>query len=152
MSSDSLIVKCAKCGAQNRIPREKIRQHPRCGRCHEPLPENSFDFRPLEVSDGTFARNVLSSPDPVLVFCYSPQCPYCRLASPAVDELALKHEGRLQVVRLRVDEIPATAHKYGIQGVPTLLLFSNGKLLHRMVGLVTKEDMERNLMPYLRGL
>jgi thioredoxin 2 len=152
MNPDSIIVKCPKCGAQNRIPREKTHEHPRCGRCHEPLPENSFDFRPPEVSDRTFAQKVLSSADPVLVFCYSPQCAYCLLASPVVDELALKYEGRIHVARLRVDENPAIARQYGIQGVPTLLLFRNGKLLHRMVGLVTKEDMERNLMPYLRGL
>jgi thioredoxin len=99
----------------------------------------------METSDGTFAHDILAAAEPVLVFFYSPSCPYCRMLSPVIDQLAVKFEGAALIARLDTTVNPAVSAQYGIQGVPTLLLFREGKLLKRMVGVLSGDEIERSL-------
>lgn len=107
-------------------------------------------MRPVETSDGTFARDILAAPEPTLVFFYSPRCPYCRMLSPVIDELAVKYEGTALIARLNTDVNHAIPTQYEIQGVPTVLLFREGKLLKRMVGVQSGDEIERNLKGILK--
>ena len=92
-----------------------------------------------EVTDGTFAHEVLHSTSPVLVDVWADWCGPCKAIAPIVEELAREDEGQLTVVKLDVDENPQTALAYKVQSIPTLLVFRDGKLAERIVGAVPKQ-------------
>jgi thioredoxin len=98
------------------------------------------------VTDATFARDVLGAgATPVLVDCWAPWCPPCRAIAPTLDQLAAESGGRYVIAKLNVDENPGTAGQYRIQGIPTLLLFKNGKLVDQIVGLAPKPTLAQKL-------
>jgi thioredoxin 1 len=92
-----------------------------------------------EVTDNTFAQEVLQSTPPVLVDFWADWCGPCKAIAPIVEELAREYEGRLKVMKLDVDENPRTASTYKVQSIPTLLVFKDGKLAERIVGAVPKQ-------------
>ena len=98
-----------------------------------------------QVNDGNFEEQVLRSEKPVLVDFWAPWCPPCRMIAPAIAELAKEYEGRAKVVKLDVDESPAVAGKYGIQGIPTLLVFKGGRVVEQRVGALPKAELARML-------
>ena len=128
MTSDSIIVKCPNCGASNRILNTRIQEGyaPRCGKCKTPLPMG--DGKPIVVTDATFQSEVIQSPLPVFLDCWAPWCGPCRMLAPIVDQLAAELAGRVKVAKLNVDENPQTAAKYGLQSIPTMLIFKNGQV------------------------
>lgn len=93
----------------------------------------------LEVTDSTFEQEVLHSSQPVLVDFWAVWCGPCRAVAPIVEELAGDYEGRLKVMKLDVDDNPQTAVAYGVQSIPTLLVFKDGKPAERIVGAVPKK-------------
>ena len=93
----------------------------------------------LEVTDNTFEQEVLQSAQPVLVDFWAVWCGPCRAVAPIVEELAGEYEGRLKVMKLDVDDNPRTATAYGVQSIPTLLVFKDGKPAERIVGAVPKK-------------
>jgi len=104
----------------------------------------------VNVSDVDFVREVLASPSPVLLFLWAPWCAYCRMLHPVIESIALEYEDRLKVAKLNVDDNPAVCSQYGIQGVPTMIVFKDGKAASTMVGVLSKEEIERplrNLFP-----
>jgi thioredoxin len=93
----------------------------------------------LEVTDSTFAQEVLQSSQPVLVDFWAAWCGPCRAVAPVVEEIAGDYEGKLKVMKLDVDDNPQTAVAYGVQSIPTLLVFKDGKPAERIVGAVPKK-------------
>jgi thioredoxin 1 len=93
----------------------------------------------LEVSDSTFEQEVLQSNQPVLVDFWAVWCGPCKAIAPIVEELAGDYEGKLKVMKLDVDDNPRTAVAYGVQSIPTLLVFKDGKPAERIVGAVPKK-------------
>jgi thioredoxin 1 len=91
-----------------------------------------------EVTDSTFAQEVLQSTPPVLVDVWADWCGPCKAIAPIVEELAREYEGQLKVMKLDVDANPRTASAYRVQSIPTLLLFKDGKPAERIVGAVPK--------------
>jgi len=92
----------------------------------------------LHVNDKNFAQEVLSADLPVLVDFWATWCGSCRSISPMVEELANEFTGRVKVTKLNVDENPATPGQYGVRGIPTLILFKDGKVFDQIVGAVPK--------------
>ena len=92
-----------------------------------------------EVTDRTFAQEVLQSTSPVLVDVWADWCGPCKAIAPIVEELAREYEGQLKVMKLDVDENPRTASAYRVQSIPTLLVFKDGKPAERIVGTVPKK-------------
>ena len=95
--------------------------------------------KPMEVTDNTFEQEVLQAQQPVLVDFWAVWCGPCQAIAPIVEELAGDYEGKLKVMKLDVDNNPRTAVAYGVQSIPTLLVFKDGKPAERIVGAVPKK-------------
>jgi thioredoxin 1 len=97
-----------------------------------------------KVSDSTFESEVLQSANPVVVDFWAEWCGPCRMIAPALEELAAGAlNGKVKIVKLNVDENPKTAAKYGIQSIPTLMIFKNGQMASRQVGAAPKQKLEQ---------
>jgi len=142
--SDPQLIRCPSCGATNRVPLEKIAQgfQPVCGRCKTPLPVGN---QPVTVTDANFATEVERSPLPVLLDMWAPWCGPCRMVGPFVEELAKEMAGRVRVAKLNVDENPATAARFNVQSIPTLLVLKNGREVERIVGAQPKAAIVQRL-------
>lgn len=103
----------------------------------------------LEVTDSTFEQEVLQSAQPVLVDFWAVWCGPCRAVAPIVEELAGEYAGKLKVMKLDVDDNPRTATAYGVQSIPTLLIFKDGKPAERIVGALPKRAIVDKLQSVL---
>jgi thioredoxin 1 len=98
-----------------------------------------------EVSDASFEKDVIDSDQPVLVDFWAAWCAPCRMIAPTVEAVAAQFQGKARVAKLNVDDHPATSQRFGIKGIPTLILFKNGKEQERIVGATSKEALSRLL-------
>jgi thioredoxin 2 len=146
--NDAMLIRCPACGATNRVPREKIAQglDPVCGRCRTPLPVAS---NPVTVTDATFAAEVERSTLPVLLDLWAPWCGPCRMIAPVIEQLAAEMAGRVRVAKLNVDENPLTSARFGVRGIPTLLILQAGREVDRIVGVQPKAEIARRLQQYI---
>ena len=118
-----------------------------CGRCKTPLPVGapSSDGKPVHVPDATFAADVERSPLPVVLDLWAAWCGPCRMLEPVIEELAAEMAGRVRVAKLNIDENPATASRFGVRSIPTLLVLRGGQEVDRMVGVLPKSEIVRRL-------
>ena len=142
---DVMLVRCPGCGATNRIPQAKLTQgrKPLCGRCKTAL--SSAADAPLVVTDATFAGTVERSPLPVLVDAWAPWCGPCRTIAPAIEQLAAELAGKVRVAKLNVDDNPATASRFDVRSIPTMLVMVNGREVDRIVGAQPKAVIRQRL-------
>ncbi len=147
--SDADLIRCPACGAANRVPRDKIDRGlvAVCGRCKSPLPPGTKPpgIKPMTVTDDSFSADVERSPLPVLVDAWAAWCMPCRAIAPVIEELAAEMAGRVRVTKLNVDENPATASRFNLRSIPTLLIFKGGQEVDRIVGVQPKAEIRRRL-------
>jgi thioredoxin 2 len=137
-------IRCPKCGIINKLPLARIQagERPVCGRCKTPL---DIDEEPFEVTDATFAQEIERSPMPVVVDLWAPWCGPCRRVAPIIDAVAAEMAGRMRFAKLNVDDCPHTAARLGVASIPTLLVYKDGREVHRMVGVRDKAELLERL-------
>ncbi|MDP7564062.1 MAG: thioredoxin TrxA [Arenicellales bacterium] len=103
----------------------------------------------IHVSDDSFEQEVLESEKPVLIDYWAEWCGPCKMIAPVLDELADEYADKVQVAKLNIDDNPATPPKYGIRGIPTLMLFKNGEVEATKVGNASKTELAAFLDKHL---
>ena len=132
------VVQCPFCSAANRVDLARLAAGPKCAKCGKPL---HLD-RPLKATDQDFQRTITGSSVPVLVDFYADWCGPCKAMAPTLDAFAEKRAGGALVLKLDTDANPATAARFGIRGIPTLIVFQDGKEKGRHVGLADMKVLE----------
>jgi thioredoxin 2 len=130
------IVTYANCGKRNRLP-AAARGMARCAACHTALPWLT------SAGDGDFEQVVTAASLPVLLDLWAPWCGPCRVVAPGVEQAAQELAGRLKVVKVNVDEAPRVAERFGVRGIPTLLVLRQDREVDRQVGAVPPPALVR---------
>jgi thioredoxin 2 len=130
------VVVCPTCGRKNRLPKV-AGGSPQCAVCHSPLPWM------VEAAEQDFDEVTTTSSLPVLVDVWAPWCAPCRMMTPHIEETARRLAGRLKVVKIDADQAPGISARYGIRGIPTLLILDHGKVVDRRVGAVMGDALRQ---------
>jgi thioredoxin 2 len=137
-----VVVPCPNCGKKNRVP-PAASGRPRCAQCHQDLPWIA------EANDDDFPAVVEAASLPVVVDLWAPWCGPCRMISPALEDVAGRLRGRLKLVKVNVDESPDTARRFGVQAIPTLLVFRHGQVVDRSLGARGVGELQAWIEPLL---
>jgi len=127
VTATSKIVQCPNCGRRNRVP-AAASGVPRCGNCKTALAWIA------DADDESYGAVVESSKIPVLLDLWAPWCGPCRMVSPVLEKLAAKYAGRVKLAKVNVDQAPRTQARFEVQGIPTLIVLKDGKVVERQTG------------------
>ncbi len=139
MSDKTVLLRCGKCAAVNRVPATRLKEHPRCGKCKSPL---EFPSAPVEATDSTFDSEVLRWPGAALVFFWAPWCAHCRGMFSIIEELAHRRAGMLKVATVNTEKELLLARRFDVVSVPRLMLYRNGDKLNEINGAVQRLQLE----------
>jgi thioredoxin 2 len=134
-------VACQFCGTLNRVDLGRIDDRPKCGDCSRPI----LLDRPLRMGDSDLERVVQDASVPVLVDFYADWCGPCKVMAPVLDDIARARAGQMLVGKFDTDRNPNLTARFGIRGIPTLILFRDGKESARLVGAQPRARLEELL-------
>jgi thioredoxin 2 len=131
-------LQCQFCNTWNRIDAARASDRPKCGNCGRPF----LLDRPVPLDDEDFARTIADSEIPVLVDFYADWCGPCKMMAPAIDDLAARYQGRMLVAKVDTDRAQRTAMQFDIRGIPTTIIFRDGKEAARKTGAMPAVALE----------
>ena len=135
---DAALIRCAPCGAINRVPVNRLKENPICGKCKRLL---DFPMGPVAATADTIEAELSSWPESVLVEFINRDCADCKTVAPAVEDIAFLRAGRLKVLRIDIDGQPALMRAHSVRTTPTFLVFRNAAKVARLDG-VPREKSE----------
>ena len=145
--ADTVMVACPHDGALNRVPRARLGQGPRCGKCGKAL----FAGKPVALDAAGWERHVVKGGLPVLVDFWASWCGPCLQMAPQFDAAAARLEPRVRLAKLDTEAEPGISGRYGIQGIPTMILFANGREVARQSGAMPASAIVQWADGALRG-
>ena len=137
--NDKTHVVCTSCHAVNRLPRSRLAEAPKCGKCGEPV----FAGKPAELTDASFETHISRSDIPVVVDFWAPWCGPCKMMAPAFEQAAGELEPKARLAKLNTDAEQGTAARFNIRSIPTLVMFRNGQEIARQPGAMSAADIVR---------
>ena len=137
--SDTKHIVCPGCGKVNRVASTRLSDGPRCGSCKQPL----FKGSPILLDDASFDRLIAKSDVPVVVDFWAAWCGPCKMMAPAYEQAAAQLEPDFVLAKLNTEEAPRVAARFGIQSIPTLVVFKQGREVARQPGAMSLPQIEQ---------
>ena len=126
----SKFIVCPTCLATNRIPNERLKDNPKCGKCHDAL----FHNKALDVDSRTFKKIIAKSSLPVIVDFWAPWCGPCKMMTPIYNQAASQLQGEYILIKVNTETEQQISAQFGIRSIPTLMAFKNGREVNRVSG------------------
>ena len=130
---------CPECHVTNRVPSERLGDHPTCGQCRKPL----FTGHPIPLTERNFDIHATRSDIPLIVDFWASWCGPCQMMAPAYDQAAKTLEPQLRLAKVNTEEERALAARFGIQSIPTVVFFRGGREVARQSGALSAQDIVR---------
>jgi thioredoxin 2 len=137
--SDMMRILCPRCRTINRVPAARLADGPNCGQCHEPL----FTGYPIALTASDFDAHATRSDLPLVVDFWAPWCGPCRMMAPAYEQAAKALEPLARLAKVSTEEEQALGARFGIQSIPTMIVFSGGREVARQSGALSAQDIVR---------
>jgi thioredoxin 2 len=138
-----MIVQCSKCSQSNRLPAARLREKAKCASCKMPLLPLAHPVAIASKSD--FDELLRDAPGPVLVDFWAAWCGPCRTVAPELEKISLRRAGEVIVAKVDTDALPEVAERFGIQSIPTMIVFRNGSETDRLSGAMPASAIEARL-------
>jgi len=136
-ATESLLVACGRCGSANRVPRSRLDDEPKCGKCHAPLLEG----KPVALDAAGFDRFLERNSLPVVVDFWAEWCGPCNAMAPAFERVASEQKTRARFAKLDTERAQPVAARFGIRSIPTLILFREGREAARVSGAMDARSL-----------
>lgn len=139
MESELIHITCPHCEVTNRVPENRLAQHPKCGKCHQAL----FTAKPVELNSKNFSKLISNTNIPVIVDFWAEWCGPCKMMAPIFEQTAATIEPKARLAKLNTEFSQDIASQYGIRSIPTLVVFKNGKEVSRQAGAMDQGNLVR---------